>query len=202
MTRLILVRHGETDWNLEGRWQGQSDVPLNHRGLEQAAHLAHDLARDYPIDAIYTSDLSRARRTAEAIAVETGRPVHVDSRLRESNLGEWEGLPIHIIQDKYKDLFHRRLLDPWTVAPPGGETASEVRRRVAAALADIAARYPSQTVVVVTHGFVLAVAQTIHRGEAVERIWDLLPDHVAPVIVEWLAPKDQGGPIEVDSSPA
>jgi len=185
MTRLILVRHGETDWNLEGRWQGQSDVPLNQRGLEQAARLARELARTYSIGAIYSSDLSRALHTAEAIAVETGRPVHVDARLRESNLGEWEGLQIQTIQETYREVFDKRVLDPWTVAPPGGETAWEVRQRIADALSDMAARHPGETVVVVTHGFVLAVARTLCEGETIERVWDLVPEHCAPVTVDW-----------------
>jgi broad specificity phosphatase PhoE len=107
--------------------------------------------------------------------------------------GEWEGLHIDTIQEQYQEVFNRRQSDPWSVAPPGGETASQVRQRAAAALADIAARHASQTVVVVTHGFVLAVAQTIHAGETIERVWELVPEHTTPVLVEWLAPSDRAG---------
>lgn len=98
MTRLILVRHGETDWNVEGRYQGHSDVPLNARGRAQAARLAEAL-RGSDIRAIYSSDLARARETAEALAHATRLAVQHDPRLREIDQGDWEGmlfLEIHL----------------------------------------------------------------------------------------------------------
>src|SRR5574341_2547686 len=82
MTRLILIRHGQTDWNAEGRWEGQTDVPLNSRGLEQAQRIASELA-ETGIQAIYASDLQRVQQTVEPLARLTGLPVQVDPRLRE-----------------------------------------------------------------------------------------------------------------------
>src|SRR3954463_7057704 len=91
--RLFIVRHGITDWNQTMRMQGQSDVPLNAEGRDQAARIAERLtALDSPIDAVWSSDLSRAMETAEAIAARFGLPIRVSSHLREIMLGEWEGM--------------------------------------------------------------------------------------------------------------
>ncbi|HEY5099343.1 MAG TPA: histidine phosphatase family protein, partial [Gaiellaceae bacterium] len=91
MTTLLLVRHGETDWNAERRWQGHADVPLNDRGREQARVLAEQLTGE-SIDAIYSSDLSRARDTADIVGVRLGVPVVVDADLREIDVGPIEGM--------------------------------------------------------------------------------------------------------------
>src|ERR1700704_4943984 len=91
MTELLLVRHGETDWNAEGKLQGHTDRPLNDHGRRQAQALAERLAGN-SIDAVYASDLSRARETAEMVGEKLGLPVLVDPDLREKNWGNWEGL--------------------------------------------------------------------------------------------------------------
>ena len=91
MTTLLLVRHGETDWNAEGRLQGHTDTPLNDYGRRQARTLADELAGE-PIDAVYSSDLARARETAEIVGGRLGLTVVVDPGLREKNWGSWEGL--------------------------------------------------------------------------------------------------------------
>jgi broad specificity phosphatase PhoE len=188
MTRLVLIRHGETDWNRQGRWQGQADVPLNAVGLAQAARLAEVLAGGVMrLDAIYSSDLQRACQTAEALAVAFGLPVHLDPRLREIHQGEWQGLLVSEIEARYQRLFHLRLQDPWSVAPPGGETAAAVRRRVAQALSEIAARRPNQTVAIVAHGFVVAVARTIAGEAEPVDIWKLVPENCVPIVVDWKA---------------
>jgi broad specificity phosphatase PhoE len=91
MTTLLLVRHGETDWNAERRWQGHADVPLNERGRDQAERLAEEL-ENARVDAVYSSDLSRARETAEIVGARLGVPVVLDPALREIDVGSREGL--------------------------------------------------------------------------------------------------------------
>jgi alpha-ribazole phosphatase len=176
MTRFILVRHGETDWNLEGRWQGQAEVPLNGRGREQAAQIAHALSAE-SISAIYSSDLSRARETAQVIADSVGLEVQVDPRLREIHQGEWQGLLIAEIEARYAQEFERRKENPLLVAPPGGETASEVMERVVSAVREIGQRYDSQTVAIVSHGFAIACLVCHAQARPIEQIWDLVPDN-------------------------
>lgn len=174
MTHLILIRHGETDWNVEGRWQGHADVPLNARGLAQAAQIAQALAGTQ-LDAIYTSDLKRAEGTAEPLARDQNLDIHVDPRLREINQGEWQGLLVSEIQARYADEFRRRRENPLDVAPPGGETALQVRERVLASVQDILNRHPDQTVALVSHGFALAVIRAYFQGDPIGKVWDLIP---------------------------
>ena len=157
-TRLLLVRHGETDANVAGIWQGATDHPLNERGLAQARAVAERLAREEAqVTAVYTSPLRRARQTAEIIAQALGDlPVHEDPDLSEYNLGEWEGLTYQELRYERR-LWDRMREDPhW--APPGGESAYQFAMRVLAAFQRIAERHQGETVVVVGHGGAIATA--------------------------------------------
>jgi broad specificity phosphatase PhoE len=175
MTRLLLIRHGETDWNVEGRWQGQIDVPLNARGRQHASQIADELVGE-DIQAIYASDLSRALETAQPLASRLGLPVRTDARLREINQGEWQGLLVTEIQARYAELFRLRKDNPRTVAPPGGETVSQVQERVEQALNDILQRHPGETMAIVAHGFVIAVLRVRLENKPIDEVWDLIPE--------------------------
>lgn len=187
MTRLHLVRHGQTDWNLEGRWQGQADVPLNDHGRQQAQQSAEKL-RSIPLAAIYTSDLIRAVDTARAITRVNPAPLVFEPRLREIHQGEWQGLLVDEIQARYADAYHRRRLDPLKMAAPGGETTQQVRQRAVAAVRDLAAKYPQGDVAVVSHGFTLAVLLTHFNHIPFEKVWDQVP-HNGEIIVLEVEPK-------------
>jgi alpha-ribazole phosphatase len=183
LTRLLLVRHGETDWNQEGRWQGQADVPLNQNGLDQANRTA-DLLEDQPIAAIYTSDLQRARRTAEILAEKKHIPVKIDPRLREIHQGIWQGMLVSDIEQKFEQEFKDRRKDPLMVAAPGGENALQVRERVLSALEDIQAAYPTETVAIISHGFALAVARAHFLGVPIEQVWELVPKNGEIIVLD------------------
>lgn len=183
MTRLILIRHGETDWNYEGRWQGQADVPLNARGQEQAAVMAESVAK-LGVEAIYSSDLRRSSQTAGPLSEQTGLPVQLDERLREIDQGEWEGLLYTDIQERYASRLKQRRRDPWSVAPPGGETSLQVKERVLAAIEDILHKYPHHTVAVISHGFALAVILAHYQGYPIEKVWDLVPENCEARVIE------------------
>ncbi|MEU7935314.1 histidine phosphatase family protein [Micromonospora echinofusca] len=150
MTRLIIWRHGNTDWNAASRIQGQTDVPLNDLGREQARDAAPLLAALRP-DAIVASDLSRAADTAAALAALTGLPVRTDPRLRERHFGSWQGLALTEAAERHPDEFAR-----WRAGDPdpgaGLETLDDLGKRVGAALSDAADAVPGGTVVVATHG--------------------------------------------------
>jgi broad specificity phosphatase PhoE len=177
---LILIRHGETDWNLEGRWQGQTDVPLNARGLLQAEQVAADLA-GRGLTAIYSSDLSRARHTAEAVARATGLKVHLEPRLREICQGEWEGKLITEIRRQDAALLQQRLENPLTFAAPGGENSLQVQARVVSATENILQKHPQGIIAVVSHGFALAVVIAHYREISITKAWDLIPGNCSPV---------------------
>lgn len=149
MTTILLVRHGETDWNQERRWQGHADRPLNDVGRAQAEELADELA-SREIAAVYSSDLARARQTAELVAGRHGLDVTLDSALREVDVGEWSGLSLEEAESRYPEGFRR-----WQDGHSGwteGETYEAMGERVVAAVLRIAARHPGETVLVVTHG--------------------------------------------------
>lgn len=184
MTRCCLVRHGQTDWNLEGRYQGQSDVPLNAAGRVQA-QLAADRLEGTHLDAIYASDLRRASETAEIIAARLGLPVKFDPRLREINQGEWEGQLVAEIQQKYTDLWHQRGEDALALRPPGGETVGEVAGRVTTALTEIAAQNPRGTLLIVSHGLALATVLCRVHAVSVAHAYDWIPENATPIWIHW-----------------
>lgn len=140
MTTLLLARHGETDWNLEGRWQGWADPPLNDTGRSQALALAEQL-RSTPFDAVYSSDLKRAHETAEILAAPHGVAVVVDRDLREIDVGSWSGLTRAEIAERFPG-----------GSRPDGETHDQHARRVRAAVTRIARGHTGGRVLVVTHG--------------------------------------------------
>jgi probable phosphoglycerate mutase len=140
MTTLLLARHGETDWNRDGRWQGWADPPLNETGRAQAAELSEQL-RGVPFDAVYSSDLRRAHETAEIVGAPHGVPVVVDSELREIDIGSWSGLTHEEIRERFPDGVR-----------PDGETREEHSARVRGAVERIARANLGRRVLIVTHG--------------------------------------------------
>jgi len=182
MTRLVLVRHGETDWNVEGRYQGQANPPLNERGRAQARQVAEEL-KGQQLDALYSSDLRRAAETAAAIGQATGLPVHHDPRLREINQGEWQGLLVTEIEQRYPELFHRWREAPLTVTLPGGESIAQMQERVLAAVEEIVRRHPGQRVALVTHKLPMAVIKCHYQNIPLERLWELIPPNAGWEIV-------------------
>jgi broad specificity phosphatase PhoE len=152
-TTLILVRHGETEWNLNGRIQGHSDSALTALGGEQGRRVAERLSGE-KIAAVYASPVGRARDTGELIAAPHGLTVQLVEDLRERCYGCFEGLTVGEIAEHDDPALARWLPHPAReqLAPPGGETQPEMSRRVLAALRRIAARHPGETVVIATHG--------------------------------------------------
>jgi len=150
-TRIILIRHGESIWNNEGRIQGWSDSPLSDWGREQAALVARRLA-DTPVSAVYASPLLRARETADVIADDLGLKVEVDERLKELRLGELEGLTREEVEEHYPSVSEGWRENAWWVPIPGGEGFRAFRRRVVEAMSEITERHADEIIAVVAHG--------------------------------------------------
>ena len=184
MTELWLVRHGQTDWNTEFRIQGSIDKPLNATGIEQAHELAQKLA-DTHFDAIYSSPAKRAHQTASAIAQLLGLPIRTDDRLKEINLGLWEGLTWQQVQDRYPEMFAKRRSDPVHFAPEGAETYGDLVRRMVQAANDIALAHPGERVLVVSHGMSLATLLSKARGTDLADAYHLVPQNATPEVIEW-----------------
>lgn len=164
---LIVVRHGETTWNREGRLQGHTDIPLSEAGFVQADELAERLAGE-AFDALYSSDLLRARQTAERVARRTGHPILVDPRLRERHLGVLQSFTREENARVHPGVYERYLRGEADYVIPGGESASQFFDRVIGALTSIAAGLTARRAVIVCHGGVLDALYRVAAGEGPE----------------------------------
>ena len=154
VTRVIAVRHGQTEWNAQSRIQGHTDIGLDTTGLRQARALGAALA-GAGLDAIYASDMARALQTAQAVADRTGLAVAADAGLRERGFGIFEGLTHAAVAERWPELALRwRRRDP-AFGPEGGEALADFYARAVACAERIAARHPGQTIALVAHGGVL-----------------------------------------------
>lgn len=175
-TTFFIVRHGQTDWNLQRRYQGQIDIPLNNAGLLQAKEIANALS-GRQFDALYSSDLQRAIQTAQEIAGAIYLPIQKDSRLREIHQGDWEGkLMDEVLQD-----------DPISVGMvyqnpdinrrPGGESIGDVSERIQACLQELSVLHRRKKVFIVSHGLAIATAICINKGIPLTRARDYIPNN-------------------------
>ena len=177
-TRIIAIRHGETEWNTGARIQGHTDIALNARGLWQAQRLAQTLADEH-IDHIYTSDLTRALTTAQAIAqpsaTATLRPLQMHIGLRERAFGQFEGATFEQIASQWPDAAQRwKQRDP-DFAPPDGETLLNFYHRIQNTLNGLASQHPGQQSVLVAHGGVMDVLYRLATQQSLSspRTWEL-----------------------------
>ncbi len=184
MTELWLVRHGQTDWNREGRFQGSVDIALNENGLGQAREIAERL-KEVKFQAIYSSPLQRARQTAQMIAEKNGKKVHFDSRLSEISMGEWEGMLYQDICREYPEEINERRVNPLYARAPGGETAVQVAERMKQAVDEIVLKHPHGPVLIVSHGLALSALVCLVRGGSLENVYNAVLENAAPVVVQW-----------------
>jgi len=186
MTEIWLVRHGQTDWNIEGRWQGHSDIPLNSTGVEQARSLAAKLSENgRTFQAIYSSDLMRAYRTAQEIGKSLGLTVHKDRRLREISKGDWEGMLVSQVSELSVEATRQRREDPLYSRAPNGESLVEVAARLSSAMDDIARAHPVGPVLVVTHGLALAALLCLANHWPLQEAYDRVPGNAAAQVIHW-----------------
>ncbi|MGJ7546541.1 histidine phosphatase family protein [Variovorax sp. LT1R16] len=174
VTRLIVIRHGETAWNVDTRIQGQLDIGLNATGQRQAQQLGQALA-DETVEAVYASDLARAWDTACAVAGPLGLEVVAEPRLRERAFGDFEGRTFADIEANSPDEARRwRTRDP-EFEPEGGESLITFRHRVTGVAAELASRHPGALVVLVAHGGVMDVLYRAATGQELQapRTWHL-----------------------------
>jgi broad specificity phosphatase PhoE len=165
-TRILLARHGETEWNRVGRWQGQADPPLNDTGRQQAKVLAAQLEHD-GIAAVYSSDLRRASETAGIVAERLGLAVTEERALREIDVGSWSGLTRNEVRERYPEGFAR-----WLAGEIGhdGETREQLAHRVVDAVERIANAHSGEQVLVVTHGGAIRALRRHAAGDPGESL--------------------------------
>ena len=171
-TLVFLVRHAETDWNKERRFQGHLDVPLSSIGIEQAEALANWFtAIGLPIAALYTSDLSRAAQTAHAIANSIGVSPVLAPALREIHCGVWQGLLASELETRYPEQVNHWRTTVNTCAMEGGESLLEVQTRIYQFYREAAAAHPGQAIVLVTHGAALSALVAAITGADLGEFW-------------------------------
>jgi broad specificity phosphatase PhoE len=179
MLRLILVRHGQTDANLNRVLQGQSDGPLNATGLQQAERLAQHL-KDFAIDQIISSTLRRAQETASAVARYHDLPVKTEVRLREWDCGALDGVPTEVFRKKLQE--HKGTLSLFR--PEGGETLVEVQQRAAEFLSLSTAAYQGQTVLVCSHGDFMRTLMSLLHQITIEQASEIFFENASYSILE------------------
>ena len=184
MAELCLIRHGQTDWNVRGVYQGHTDITLNETGILQGYKLADTLLLE-KFDAIFSSDLQRAYQTAVILAEALALPVQVDQRLREICQGEWEGQTVAVVREKYTAHFEAQKLDLEHARAPGGESVAEVAERMRAAANEITAMYHGKRVVVVSHGLSLATLVCQAQGISLAEVYHHIPDNGQPRYITW-----------------
>ncbi len=195
LTRICLVRHGETPWNTERRIQGHTDIGLDEEGLHQAERAGRWLAaiKRRP-QVLYSSDLLRARQTAECLAGHLSLPVALAPELRERRYGAFEGLTYDEARAQFPEdyaAFERR--DPDYAFPRGGESLAQVFARVTARLRAIAAVHPGKIIAVVTHGGVLDIVNRFVRGNPLEQPRDF---HIPNAGLNWITVSGDAWQIE------
>ncbi|MEI8176322.1 MAG: histidine phosphatase family protein [Candidatus Omnitrophota bacterium] len=187
MTKLILVRHGLTDWNKSGRIQGALDIPLNEEGRKQIqliiAGLAH-LKGVRKIDAVYASRLSRSFETAAGIAKVFNVKVKRLAELNEFDQGVWQGLLEKQIEKRFKKIYSAWKADPRLTQPPQGESLAQVSGRVLPAVERMLKQYSGGAICIVTHQLVSAIIQDHYINSASDRIWHSLPKNASWDVIE------------------
>ena len=168
MTKLLLVRHGQSAANLEGVFAGQIDPALTELGYRQAECTAEFIARTYTVDGIYSSDLQRAYHTGLAVSEKLGLPITTDQGLREIFAGDWEGRTFEEIEARYPTAYHCWRENIGHAETPGGETVLQLYDRVSDALQRTAEAHPGKTIVIATHATPIRLLMTALSGRSIE----------------------------------
>ncbi|KJS80178.1 MAG: phosphoglycerate mutase [Peptococcaceae bacterium BICA1-8] len=188
MIRIIFVRHGQTAWNDLGLYQGHTDVPLNKAGIEQASKAAQRLKSE-KLSAIYSSDLLRAKQTAEIIAVEHNLTVNTMTEFREINFGVWEGKTYKEINETYPQLLKTWLSEPENLKIPEGETFSEMLKRVWEGLKTVLAKHQDETVILVAHGGTIGALICNILEIKLNNLWRIKQGNTGITIIEFYEEK-------------
>ncbi len=184
MTHIILVRHGETEWNRVERFRGRADVPLNAAGLAQAEATGRRIAADVIPAAVYSSPLARAVVTAEAIAGHFALTVQVHAGLADIDYGQWQGLTPDEARVRWPKMINVWYSAPHRACIPGGETLDDLRARAMAAVSELAARHAGQSIILVGHTVVNRVILLGVLGLPNSRFWRLRQDTCAVNVFE------------------
>lgn len=182
MTKFVLVRHGQTEWNLMGRYQGQFDIALTDAGIKQAEILAENFP-EKNVAAIYSSDLQRAFVTAQKLGDKLGVEVHKDKAFREICFGDWEGHTYEEIIARWPEALENFFQRPDVLKIPNGETFQDVQNRAIGRLIELSEEYPDKTVVIAAHGAVIRTMLAAAVHSPLRYLWSFRQDNTALSII-------------------
>jgi len=178
MVKIILIRHGETDWNKEQIFRGRIDVALNEVGLAQARAVQKFL-KDVQISAIYSSPLSRALETARVVGEGRNCEVKIEEGFIDINFGRWQGISHQKVKEEYKELYEMWLNKPQMVTFPEGESLEEVQRRSMKALEKVIKKHPEETLAIISHRVLNKVLLCSILGLELSHFWYIKQDTCA-----------------------
>jgi len=184
MTRILLVRHGQTEWNRVERFRGRADVPLNEAGIAQAEAAARRIAAEWTPSAVYSSPLGRAVRTAQAIAAPFGLEVRALPGLNDLDFGDWQGLTPEEAGARWPEDVETWLRTPQTARIPGGESLAGLGERSLRTVRELAARHDGETIVVVGHTVLNRALILSMLGLGLEHFWRIRQDTAAVNVIE------------------
>jgi len=184
MTCIILIRHGQTEWNRIERFRGRADVPLNESGLAQAEATGERVAKTWQPTAIYTSPLSRSVKTAQAIAKHFNLPAQIHLDLADIDYGEWQGLTPDEARQRWPEQAENWYHHPERARIPGGETLADLRRRAMKTVQELADKHVGETIVLVGHTVINRVILLGVLGLGNKRFWHLRQDTCAINVIE------------------
>lgn len=187
-TTLILIRHGETPYNRDKRYQGHKDTPLTRKGGRQTKEIASRL-RNEPLDAIYSSDLKRTRYTAEVINGYHSLKINILPQLREVDFGDWEGKTHDEIQREWKGLLNERNNKPSKIEIPGGESIKDLAKRVRTTVKKILSDHPDQRIAIITHGGPIRIILIDALGLGLNDWWKTITSNGGISIVKYQSDK-------------
>ncbi|MDI6693976.1 MAG: histidine phosphatase family protein [Anaerolineales bacterium] len=183
-TRILLIRHGQTEWNRVERFRGQADVPLNETGLAQAEATGRRVAQTWRPVAIYSSPLSRAVKTAEAVARHFDLSVQIHPALADIDYGDWQGLTPDEARQRWPEEIDNWYSHPERARIPNGETLTELRQRAMRTVGELIANHADDTIVLVGHTVINRVILLGMLGLGNERFWRLRQDTCAINVIE------------------
>ncbi|MBN1440366.1 MAG: histidine phosphatase family protein [Anaerolineales bacterium] len=184
MTRVLLIRHGQTEWNRVDRFRGRADVPLNKAGLHQAAATAERVSSEWKPAAVYSSPLSRSMGTAKAVADRCGLPVEICRGLGDIDYGRWQGLTVAEARSRWPADVDAWFAEPHRARIPGGESVAAVRARATQAVRRAACSHPDQTIVLVSHVVVIRTILLDALNATWDRFWKIGQENCAVNVLD------------------
>ncbi|KDR95150.1 probable phosphoglycerate mutase [Peptoclostridium litorale DSM 5388] len=184
LNKFFIVRHGQTEWNIQKKTQGQQNSSLAEIGIEQTQKLAKRL-QSFDVDYIYSSDLGRTIETSNIISSHLDKEIMLDKGLREINFGDWEGLTINAIREKYSDIYKVWRTKPQEAQIPGAENLLQARKRIMDCISNINEQHDNANILLVSHGMIIKILLVSLLGAELSNIYKIKQGNTSLNVIEY-----------------